>query len=114
MCGAETRPLRALRIDPATQSPEPARSAALHHPGCAASPETVTVERNGRDGGWRSHYGSCDSTTLFWREDVWDIPKRGDPVLIKRAGNTLYSYKTVAEEEREQQRPRVIAGLRRG
>ena len=75
-----------VRIDPATQSPEPSKSAALHHPGCAASPETVTVERNGRDGGWRSQCRSCDSTTLFWREDVWDIPERGDPALVTRAG----------------------------
>jgi hypothetical protein len=61
MCGAESRSLMAFRIDPATQSPEPSKSAALHHPGFAESPETVTVERNGQDGGWQSRCGSCDS-----------------------------------------------------
>jgi hypothetical protein len=66
----------------------------------------VTVERNGQSGGWRSHCRSCDSTTLFWREDVWDIPKRGDPALVTRAGNTLYSYRT-ADEDREGQRLRL-------
>jgi hypothetical protein len=38
-------------------------------------------------------------------------------VLQGRAGNTLYVYRTVDDERREQQRgqrPRVIAGLRRG
>jgi hypothetical protein len=98
MCGAESRPLRAFRIDPATQSPEPAKSAALHHPACAASPDTVRVERNLQDGGWRSHCGSCDATTLYWREDVWHVPKRGNPVLVTRAGNTLYSYRTADED----------------
>jgi hypothetical protein len=107
MCGAKSRSRSALRIDPATQSPEPSKSAALHHPGCAESPETVTVERNGQDGGWRSHCGSCDATTLYWHEAVWDIPERGDAVLVTRAGNTLYSYRT-ADEDREGQR----SGLR--
>jgi hypothetical protein len=63
-CGAESRPLTAWRIDPATQSPEPSKSAALHHPGCAESPEAVTVERNTIDGGWQSLCGLCGCKTL--------------------------------------------------
>jgi hypothetical protein len=38
--------------------------------------------------------------------DVWDIPERGDAVLVTRAGNTLYSYRT-ADEDREGQRSRL-------
>jgi hypothetical protein len=106
LCGAESRSLRALRIDPATQSPEPSKSAALHHPGCAASPETVTVERNGQDGGLAEPLRLVRCATLYWHEAVWDIPERGDAVLVTRAGNTLYSYRT-ADEDREGQRLRL-------
>jgi hypothetical protein len=118
-CGTESRPLAAWRIDAASASPEPARSAALHDPGCSRAVDAVTVERNTIDGGWLSLCGLCGCKTLFWREDMWETPT-GDPrdaVLQGRAGNTLYVYRTVDDERREQQRgqrPRVIAGLRRG
>jgi hypothetical protein len=40
--------------------------------------------------------------TLFWREDVWDVPDHGDPVLVRRRGNVLYQYRTADDDRREQ------------
>jgi hypothetical protein len=55
----------------------------------------VRVERNAVDGGWIYPVRVCASTTLYWwLPNRWEDNPSGDPVRVRRSGNTLYKYET--------------------